>query len=122
MRVLALDPTTGDLAISSGQMSMLSDADAVAQQLRGRLSLVRGSWFLDLTAGIPYLELLTRKGVEALLSAELRAAAETSPGVDAITSFTLTRNPTTREASVSLVARAGKQEITLDAYRVAGEL
>ena len=47
MRSLALDPTTGDLLLTAGRLSLVEGVDAVAQRLDGRLSLWVGEWFAE---------------------------------------------------------------------------
>lgn len=120
VRDLALDPATGDLAITAGRAALTSGADAVAQRLRLRLALWRGEYVLDQGVGIPYHDRLGRKGTApALLEADLRAAAASCPGVDALESFVMTVDAE-RHATVTLRARATTGEpVSLDAFRVA---
>lgn len=120
MRDLALDPLTGDLAVTGHALALTSGAEAVAQRLRLRLALWRGEYILDQGVGIPYGALLGRKGAAPrLLEAHLREASATCPGVDVLTEFALTID-TNRHAAVALTARAADgTPITLDAYRVA---
>lgn len=119
MRDLALDPVTGDLALSAGKAALTSGGDAVAQRLRLRLALWRGEYVLDQGVGIPYVDLLGRKGgAPALLESYLRQAAASCPGVDALEAFTLALG-SDRRAVVSLRAHArGGEPVTLDAFRV----
>jgi hypothetical protein len=120
VRDLALDPTTGDLALDAGKRaSLTSGVAAKAQRLRLRLALWRGEYVLDQGVGIPYLDRLGLKGnAPALLEADLRAAAASSPGIVALEAFSLTLGAD-RTATVALDARADTGEpITLDAFRV----
>ncbi len=119
MRDLALDPATGDLALDGGRARLTTPgAEAVAQRLRLRHALWRGEYPLDEGVGVPYTDLLGRKGAEALFEATLRQAASTCPGVAALTSFTLAIDAQ-RVATVSLTALATSGEpLALDAFRV----
>lgn len=86
---LALD-ADGDLDVATGLTRGLA---AVVQGCRVRLSMFRGEWFLDLSAGVPYLP---RDGVseaEAILGqrfndtkarAAFRQALLATPGVVAV--------------------------------------
>lgn len=85
-RDLLLDDT-GDLALSGGDLVLVSDLAAIEQEISIRLQFLRGEWFLDTTAGLPYFqnilvkspnlaaiktlftnEILSSAGVKALLS------------------------------------------------------
>lgn len=122
MKDLALDPATGDLLLEGGTAARLTTpgAEAVAQRLRLRLALWRGEYPLDQGVGVPYADLLGRKGADArdVLEATLRQAAASCPGVTALTSFQLTLGAD-RTATVSLTATASDGEpVALDAFRV----
>lgn len=121
MRDVALDPATGDLLLEGGAARLTAPgAESVAQRLRLRLALWRGEYPLDEGVGIPYAQLLGRKGdAPATLEARLREAAATCPGVTALTSFQLAIAPD-RTATVSLTATASDgQPVVLDDFRVA---
>lgn len=119
MRDIALDTTTGDLAVSAGRLSLTVGVPAVCQRLGLRLSLWRGEYVIDRGQGIPYTDILGRKGTEPILEATLRRAAGTSPGIDTLQEFSMDVDAE-RAASVSLVARASNGEpVRLDAFRVA---
>lgn len=109
MRSLALDPITGDLALTSvggGQrLALVEGADAVAQRLRARLRLWRGEWFLDGSIGIPFLQILGLKNTRTFAEATLRRAITTCPGVAGLDSFTLTVGAD-RAMTVAFRARA----------------
>lgn len=105
MRALALDPTTGDL-LTSGGLSLVEGAAAVAQRLRGRLGLGQGEWFADTSLGVPWVQqIVGERGGDQAADAILRAAIATCPGVAALESFTLALNATTRHATVTFRAR-----------------
>jgi hypothetical protein len=121
VRDVALDPATGDLLLESGRARLTAPgAESVAQRLRLRLALWRGEYPLDETVGIPYAQLLGRKGdAPATLEAILRQAAASCPGVTALTSFQLSVGPD-RAATISLTATATDgQPVVLDDFRVA---
>lgn len=124
MRSLALDPITGDLALSgaggAARLTLVSGADAVAQRIRGRVRLWLGEWFLDTSVGVPYLTMLGRKGGERYVEATLRRVIASSPGVAALESFTLTFDAPSRSASIAFRARATDGAVIEDSgFRVA---
>ena len=106
---LALDPSTGDLLIASGRLSLTSGVAAVVQGIRIRLQLIAGEWFLDLDAGVRYFP---RDGVDARLAIfgakfdetkaarEFRAAILATPGVLAVTQLAIDFDGRTRAMSV----------------------
>lgn len=59
---IALDTATNDLLIVNGDAQLISGLDGLAQEIRIAVLMVRGEWFLNLDAGVPYLE---RDGVTA---------------------------------------------------------
>lgn len=63
MNDIALDPTTGDLAMNGLDLFVIQGADSVRQQLDLKLSLWTGDWFLDTEFGTPYLESVLGKRV-----------------------------------------------------------
>jgi hypothetical protein len=116
VRTLALDPLTGDLALTAGRLTLVEGAEAVAQRLEGRLSLWLGSWFADLAVGVPFLDFLGQKNADALAEATLRRAILTCPGVTSLESFTFTVDRNARSATVTFRARtvAGRTVTTDD--------
>lgn len=51
----------GHLVITAGKLQTVSDTEAIAQAIELRCSFIRGEWFLDLTAGVPFYELIWQK-------------------------------------------------------------
>jgi hypothetical protein len=100
---LALDPADDDLLVSDGLLALVRGADAVAQRLRLRLALVRGSWFLDLGEGVPFLERVLIKGVNLdEVAALLRTEALKEPEIrDAVVTVSLTAATRSAVARVS---------------------
>lgn len=105
MRTLALDPATGDLALTAGRLTLVEGAEAVAQRLEGRLSLWLGSWFADTSLGVPFLDFLGVKGAAALAESTLRRAATSCPGVVTLEVFALIVQRVDRSAALTLRAR-----------------
>jgi hypothetical protein len=98
---------TDDLQFSRG-------LTAVAQGIRIRMQLFKGEWFLNLNAGIPYLErpgvtrdeaLIGQKFNELRARAVFRKAILTTPGVLGIEKLDVKFNDATRKLSVTWVAR-----------------
>lgn len=79
--------------------------ELVAQRIRIRLGLIVGQWLQDASIGIPWLDWLVQKPVKIAENVMiLRAAIESTPGVDHVESLTGTFNQNTRVASYTGVA------------------
>lgn len=87
----ALDPTTNDLYLeSSGDLAVVEDAHAVGQHVRQRLKTFRGEWFLDTTAGVPWLDQILGKAYDpALAEAVVKAEILNTHSVVEITTFSV---------------------------------
>lgn len=87
---MKLDPDTGDLWMSEAPDgspiggAIVEDLDAIAQRLRTRLQMFRGTWFLNKNAGVPYYkEILGKKGAKdpSRINAVLVEAILGTPGI-----------------------------------------
>jgi hypothetical protein len=94
---------TDDLAFSRG-------LESVAQGVRIRVQRFRGEWFLDLNAGVPYLEndrvseseaLLGQRYNESKARTAFRDAILSAPGVRELTELSVTFDARTRRLTVS---------------------
>ena len=104
-----LDPTTNDFPANK-LITFTSGNTAVAQGIKTRLLLCAGEWFLDLDAGVPYLE---RPGVtaqQALYGQKFdqnktqiifRDAILGCPGVGSISAISCVFNNATRTLTVA---------------------
>lgn len=88
---LAIDPTTNDLFLDgSNNLGVVTGAKAVGQHIRQRLMTYRGEWFLDTTAGVPWLdEIMARRYDPALAEAVVKAEILDTDAVTEITSFSV---------------------------------
>ena len=77
---LAENIATGDLLLQNNDLTIIDNAERVAQQILITLRFWYGEWFLDTTQGVPYLEYILVKNpnenhirqilTEAILSVE----------------------------------------------------
>lgn len=81
-----MDPTTGDLDVSTGRVQLIEGHDAIVQILARRLRTILGEWFTGRkTVGVPYYEDVLVRGPSALILQQRFAAAILgSPGVDGL--------------------------------------
>jgi hypothetical protein len=95
-----------DIAFGLGLANFAKDAEAVAQNVKTRLLLQAGEWFLDAGAGVPYLRDIMVKPANVPLAQSIikRRILETE-GVASIEQFDLTFDPNTRRLTVSATVK-----------------
>lgn len=87
---LALDPETNDLFLEANSLAVVTGAEAVGQHVRQRLMTFSGEWFLDTTAGVPWLaQIMGAKYDPALAEAVVKAEILDTDGVVEITGFSV---------------------------------
>jgi len=86
---LGINQATNDLYFDDGgNLVMVTDALAVGQHARQRLQTFEGEWFLDKTAGVPWLtKILGKRYDPALAEAVTKASLLGTDGVTEITTF-----------------------------------
>ena len=97
MRYRAID-SLGDYQV--GKPFLVDSPECVAQAVLTRLRLWRGEWFLDRNEGTPYLEgvLGERTAPEVVIKQRILG----TPGVTAITAFTMTFDGDSRRLTISV--------------------
>lgn len=101
MRVRAL-ADDGDCRFGRGRLDFLVDsAEAVAQNIKTRLQLFSGEWFLNVDEGTPWLTQILGEGHAMEYAAVLRARILGAPGVREIVSFSDSYDPETRRITVT---------------------
>lgn len=106
----ANNPVVGDMYLEGGTSVALTNADdaieATAQELRSRILLFRGSYFLDLREGVPWFQEILRKGyVPARVREIFRQTLLTHPAIADVPLITLSVDRATRAASLAFEAR-----------------
>ncbi|CAN0620561.1 conserved protein of unknown function [Burkholderia multivorans] len=102
MRYRKLD-ADGDYVLGGGANDFLVNTpETVAQAVLTRLRLLRGEWFLDTTAGMPWSTEVLGKGTSSTYDAAIRECILGTTGVTEITSYSSTRDPDTRALSVTV--------------------
>ena len=56
---------------ANGEIVVLEDLEALRLKVNERLSLFRGTWLLDINAGVPYLQDIMKKPVDPGLAASI---------------------------------------------------
>lgn len=114
--------TTGDIDLTGLVPQYVDGPEAVVVRLRERLSKWRAAWFLDLRAGFPYREILTKNPDLDRIASMFRAEISGCPGVVAIKRLTLTL--TGRTLTLSFLAQTDEAviSVTAAAPMTAGEM
>ena len=95
------DVATGELVVTD-TLQFSSGGTGVAQAIRHRLRLVKGEWFANLDAGVPYYEdVLGQKFDEARVRAAFRDEILAAPGVKELTSIVAVYDGPTRTVTVT---------------------
>lgn len=115
MALLITDPVTllldadGDIDMENG-FQLETGLDAVVTGVQTRLRLIRGEWFADLDAGVPWLENDSVTKTEAVLGkpfdeAKVRAVIleqiYDTPGIKDVTALTVVFDGVTRECNIT---------------------
>lgn len=104
--VSADNPILGDMHLTAGDSTTVEGDVATEQEIRSRLLLFRGSYFLDLREGVPWYQEILRKGyAPARVRELLRQTIATHPAVIDVPSVVLSVDRATRAASVTFEAR-----------------
>ena len=108
--------TESDLAIQNNNLALTTnDSDQeIEQRIRQNLLTYLGEWFLDITIGIPYLQLVYQKGVPAIMiEAAFKDVITNTPWVAALTQFDpIDLDSATRRLTVNFSVRTINNTIT----------
>lgn len=110
------NPVERDMYLEGGNSVVLTNEDnaeeATAQEIGSRLLLVRGSYFLDLSEGLPlFQEILIKGFVPGRVREVIRQAIASHPAVVDVPVLTLDVDRTTRAAQPRFEARTNEGKI-----------
>ena len=118
------NPTLHDLELSLGQIQWTGidqydaedQAEIIAQRVRCRLQYLKGEWYLDQRAGVPWMQAMAAKGTtRARMARIIRAALASTPGVSRVKSVTVAATTIDRSATITFAVEG-------DARRVIGPI
>lgn len=90
-----------DMTFGRGIADMARDDEATAQSVKTRLLLLRGEWFLDTDAGVPYLQQIAIKPANLpLAQAIIKQTILETEGVAELRSFGMTFDRETRRLTI----------------------
>ena len=95
---LALDAASHDLVLdAAGALALVRDAEAVGQHAKQRLMFYRGEWFLDTSAGLPWVQsILVRPFDAAVAASYVKSETLGTEGADSILAYDATVDAATR--------------------------
>jgi hypothetical protein len=113
---LAIHPDTNDLHLEAdGNLAVVHGAKAVGQHVRQRLKTYSGEWFLDTTAGVPWLDEIMGGAYDPGVSeAVVKGEILETHGVVEITSFSVQFNLERRDLmirDVAIITTYDEQEV-----------
>lgn len=101
---IAID-NNNDLLISNYDFALVTGIDAIAQELKIKLQWFLGEWFLDLSAGVPYLDEILIKNPNLVdIESFLKAYILDTRGVKELLSFTYVLDNRLRELKIKFTA------------------
>ena len=104
--------TKGYLISSGGDLAIVKEAEALAQQLSQKIKLFLKEWFLDQTAGVPYYEYIVGKNYNlSTISSILRSTISSTTGVRTIDIFKARVESTTRTLYVEFAVNQGSVQL-----------
>ena len=90
-----------DMTFGRGIADMARDDEATAQAVKTRLLLLKGEWFLDIEAGVPYLQqIMVRPSNLPLAEAIIKRTILDTEGVAELQSFAMTYDRETRRLTI----------------------
>lgn len=106
--------TDKDISISNGQMAIIADQEALAQNVWAAIALFNSEWFLSPKSGVDWFTLLSQKNInENLLASELRKTVSFISEVIGINYINIDYNNSTRIATITISMDTIYGEITL---------
>lgn len=102
----------GDIQITNNGFTLVTGKAQIRQRLINNLRTFFGEWFLDLTLGVPYFQLIFEKGTSPeIIEALIKDAILDTEGIIALDRFEpLDYDPGTRLLTVDFTARTVDDE------------
>jgi len=94
------EDSDGDYTFGQGDNTFLVNSpETVAQAVKTRFKLWQGQWFLDTTTGMPWVQSVLGKQTADVYSMAVRQYILETQGVNSITAFDSSVNPSTRRVT-----------------------
>lgn len=111
----ALYETTHDVAYDGVNQSVVSDRDQVKQNIKIRLLLIQGEWFLNSQLGLPlFSKILVKNPDLSAIDIMIKSTILETPEVIGITAYASMLNRTARKLSISFQASTIYGDVTIN--------
>lgn len=100
MRVRRIDEK-GDWTFGAGRANYADRSESVAQRVKTRLLSLEGDWFLDLSHGLPWFQLIERPADLARVERAVKNQILRTDGVSRLTDFSMSVDPDKRGLSIN---------------------
>ena len=111
---LALDNLVDDLRITTGGVfTLVTNTDEIVQRVKIHLRWFLGEWFLDTSAGVPWMQQILGQKNVSNATMLIRAQIVGIDGVDSINSLNVRFDTSSRELSIYAVLSIGGQSIAI---------
>jgi hypothetical protein len=101
-RDIKLNATGDGFELAGGDLVLTTGGEALAQDIALSLALIRGEYFADLDAGVPYFEDFWVKNPNlAVVRADIRECIEARPGVKSVEQLELVVDKASRRADIT---------------------
>jgi hypothetical protein len=113
VRDIRFDYKTKQIVLVNGDLTLTYDLDAIRQACELKLNTFQGEWFLNITAGIPWLQsfLIKSPRIDALKQI-MRRELEEVPGVNTVTSLDFVWNKGARYLTITFTVNTDFGELT----------
>ena len=104
--------TNHDLDFSTGDLQILSGAEAARQQLIIRFRMFQGEYFLDAAVGFPWFQdILGKKVRTPVITSLVRETALTTPRIQSVSNIEIDYSAATRLLELSFDATTDEGEV-----------
>lgn len=99
MRVSALD-SNDDWTMGKGRANYITGSEAIAQNVKTRLRSFEDDWYLDVTHGVPWIELFSNLGTQRRIVRAVERTVLQTEGVLSMSDIQVTNIDKNRRARI----------------------
>lgn len=96
----------GDIALENFTLHFLSGVESTVQRLKNKFALWKGDWFLNIDAGIPWIqEILGQRPQEQVVATIFRNVIANDPDIEELLSLNFEFDRSTRNLTIRFQAQ-----------------
>lgn len=108
MTDFAFDVLSYDMSLADGDIALTNSDNEIVQRLTAKLQLIKGEWFLNALAGLPFPDVIFEAATDLNdIYNLLRQEIKDTEGVETIDSLTITPNDDERSLLVEFSVNSG---------------